>query len=563
MGIYNITVIAEKQKIPAFVFEYENETQKLDWIIKRIPEEPGKTIIVDQKRTFLEESLGPFIKRKFPDIKVNTVTAFSEESYEPSASLTLGSPSMATGVSIDQPVDLFIICFNNYISRSESYEQTMARLRNHNGMNQGAKIFILTEKKSLNMIYRFAGMHKKATDDQRAILDRINVIIDSHGQHSLSQNEVKLIEKTGSFMPVIRGSHHYDETYFKILCRDNAEHNFTRSVGTINFLRYFMLHPEILSGVQIVKLSQLPKITEEEQSIVQEINEQSRAELKAKVAQTQRCANFKQAQEVRKELKEGQYEGEERELKSIALAKFRAEFLGVEDLNRTMSGLYSQSTKRRPIAVVNTWLNLFKSGLADINEVLPVLYDTLRVGKEPLILLFDFSKKIWIPAHLFLSRKQSASELSSQIELILRSLTAAEFKEAFQGQGSDYLVARKNQILKLIGLKAEKRKPSSNNPDKVKYLSLDKQLSLENGVDIETLLIWSKSHNKGLGHMVCENMILQAKSLKEIDTAIKKDIFTFKEWYQDHLKNPQKNHPSSADLLKEKKRKSKGKIKPF
>ncbi|MBT6614929.1 MAG: hypothetical protein HOB38_22745, partial [Deltaproteobacteria bacterium] len=66
---------------------------------------------------------------------------------------------------------------------------------------------------------------------------------------------------------------------------------------------------------------------------------------------------------------------------------------------------------------------------------------------------------------------------------------------------------------------------------------LDSGLTLENGVDIETLLIWAKSADLGLGELVFENIIKKAKSLKEIDTAIKNGVFSLKKWYQDYLAN--------------------------
>ena len=536
MAVHNIWVEIRKNKLPGFVLTYKSEAQKLNWILETLSKTPGKAVIIDQKRTFIEEELKPAINKLYPDVDLNIVTAFSEEKYEPSAILTLGSPSMATGTSIEQPVSLFIVCLNSYISLPESYEQSLARLRVHGGLNADTKVFILAESRPLRQITKFKRTLDKVTRDQQSILDRINTILDSRTR-KLDREASTTIEKTGCFMPVLRGVHHYDPTYFAVLCRDLAEHSFTQRVGAITFLRFFKENPDILTSVYITQISQLPDLTDEELSDISSLRNQNRQELIDKVKAVQRCENYEQAEEIRVALKEGQFEGEERELNTIAIAKFRAEFLGVENLRRTKTGLYSQATKRRPIAIVNTWLNLIARGFVDPDKVLAIYHDTLRVGKEPQVLLFDVSRKIWIPAHLFLEKRRDATYLADQIEIILRSLSRPEFKEAFQGRGNDYLIARRNQILKLLGVQAQKRKPSNNNPGRISFIELDSGLTLENGVDIETLLIWAKSADLGLGELVFENIIKKAKSLKEIDTAIKNGVFSLKKWYQDYLAN--------------------------
>ena len=317
MKLNSITLQTHKNKLPAEVLKYKSEVQKLNWIMQMITDSSRKVVIIDQKRSFLDEQLKPVLEKDTPRREINLVTAFSNERYDPFARLTLGSPSMATGISIDQPIELLIICFNDVIATPESYEQMLARLRNDNEINKDARIFILVTDKKLKRITRFIDVHDGEVGYMKTVLNKINVYLTSGAPNRLSSKDVDLIEKAGSFMPVHFGQHEYDPTYFQITCQDAAEHSFTRQVGTINFLRYFKQNPDILSGVRIVGIRQMPEMGKEEEKRISEMLQVSKDELIERIKIIPPTRNYEEEEKLIAELKEDNTQSEEREQKWI------------------------------------------------------------------------------------------------------------------------------------------------------------------------------------------------------------------------------------------------------
>jgi|APSaa5957512622_1039677.scaffolds.fasta_scaffold94608_2 hypothetical protein len=94
MKLNTIIFQAQKNKLPAEVLIYQREVQKLNWIMQMISESRGKVVIIDQKRSSLDEQLKPMLEKDNPNREINLVTGFSNEPYDPSALITLGSGNM-------------------------------------------------------------------------------------------------------------------------------------------------------------------------------------------------------------------------------------------------------------------------------------------------------------------------------------------------------------------------------------------------------------------------------------------------------------------------------------
>ncbi|NQU63586.1 MAG: hypothetical protein HQ517_04795 [SAR324 cluster bacterium] len=139
---------------------------------------PKKAIIIDQSRTFIEELQAELMKQ-MPKTKVNIVTASTDEQYDPVAILTLGSPSMSTGISIDEKVDLFMVGFNDNIATSESFEQTLARLRNEKGQNSRTEICVMVSNRDEYPVPSFESVYDLAVQRKLEALDDINLYLKS------------------------------------------------------------------------------------------------------------------------------------------------------------------------------------------------------------------------------------------------------------------------------------------------------------------------------------------------------------------------------------------------
>jgi DNA polymerase I len=507
MEVNYVGVDRQRKKLPATVYQHTSKVQKIDFIIQKLKKNPKKVIIIDQSRTFIEE-LQAEIAKQLPKKKANIVTASTEEEYDPVAMLTLGSPSMSTGISIDEKVELFMVGFNDNIATPESFEQTLARLRNEKGQNSNTEICVMASNREKYPVPSFNNLFALSVKRKLEALDDINLYLKSNFLDERMEDKLK---NRDVFLLFDGKDHFYDPDYLKIQSMDQTEHSFTRKIGTITFLRYFKENPHILSGVEIQSIVDMPEPHDSDVTRIRKTFKETKDQLIDIVKSIEPCKTYAERRRASITLKEDTQDADDFRDLWLKILKHEAITVGVKNLELTPNSLKGQIERKRPIAIINSWFFLKDNNLIRPGELKPEYLAHLQIRRERYVLLYKISEDIWqIWKDFHYLSKKDFNLLASNIMLFLKANQKGSLDVAFGGSEDKTLVRFRNAILGLLGVSRYRSgKPKAD----VFYLK-DRLITLEKGYDFATLFFSCRADGS-MDNL--EKLLAQAGDYQEVE----------------------------------------------
>ena len=507
MDIKFIGIDRQRKKLPAMVYKHTSKVQKIDFIIQKLKLNPKKVIIIDQSRTFIEE-LQVEIAKQIPHKKANVVTASTDEVYDPVAVLTLGSPSMSTGISIDEKVDLFMVGFNDNIATPESFEQTLARLRNEKGQNSHTEICILVSDREELPVPDFDKIYDLAVQRKLQALEDINLYLKSSFLDERMEEKLKIRDV---FLLFDGEQHAYDPDYLKVQAIEQAEHSFTRRIGAITFLRYFKSNPHILSGVEINSIVDMPVPEDADVMQIRKTFDETKDELIEVVKSIEPCKTYAERRRASNTLKEDVHDADSFKDLWLKILKHEAITVGVENLELTPNSLKGQIERKRPIAIINSWFFLKDNNLIKPGELKPEYLVHLQIRRERYVLLYKISEDIWqIWKDFHHLSKKDFNLLATNVMLFLKANQPGSLNTAFGGSEEKTMVRFRNAILSLLGI--DRNRMGKTKTDFF-YLK-DRLITLEKGYDFATLFFFCQADGDK-AHL--ERLLAQAEDYKEVE----------------------------------------------
>jgi hypothetical protein len=516
-------VTLPKEKISAVAHTFSSNEEKIAQLDQIIEKCTGKVIIIDQSRTFLEK-LDLLYKRKWPDKNFQLVTAFSKNSYSPNHDgHTLGSPSMGLGISIDEPIEYFIVCFNDFIASPDSFEQTLARLRNNVGQNRHTKIVIIVEEKSIGKFKTFDEFTEELKYTWSEILSKVDHYLTSRDKQGLAKLLHEKNLSYSGFLNYQNGYHVHDPTYLEILIQSEAESRFVSYYGAKSFIQYFIRNPEKLSSIVIQSLESTITDNDVENEDNTELLEIIKEEGEKSFAEIKPCYNRKEMLTLKKQLKEPSKEGEKQELliKHISTLKFEAKMAGGLEA-KNMTSLKRALSKKFSYRVINTWLYLKSKGLEVQNTSEEQIFVELCTGKEIPAVLFQIARTIWALWTECGANEECANKFSDLVQKYLSSLSPPELQEAFHSKSPKQLKETLGKLLKLFGIIRIKRKKSKKD-DRKEYFSFvsNPEITIKSGISFSVMQTWVNSHLTGLGKLLITSKIDNISELDDVDEILK------------------------------------------
>jgi hypothetical protein len=353
----------EVDNLHATVYTYKKKDMLAGFVYNKIKETKGKSIVVSQSRTAIESSIAPFIAEKLPDRKLNIVTSRTDEELETDDSfLTIGSPSITTGISIDQPVAQFIVIFDDYINRKEYIQQTLSRVRNHEGTNTNCEISVLCQD---TPIRRFPKTLKEIKEKE---LQQHDIFLNVLNTYLVKNTNSIFMSYAAKVSPIgVVNKYIYDETEHKFVADQakneieaqlEAEHEMMQQIGAFAYLNYYKANPSLLHGVKIGDF----KCLEDELRLTPEVETDLKA-VKQKmdndnIVYISEVASFKTLKEKNDTLKEIEVKkkvsANESKIVETQLLKFNAYEAGVDIAGKVASKIKREVTGNRPLAYLNT-----------------------------------------------------------------------------------------------------------------------------------------------------------------------------------------------------------------
>ena len=507
MGIRFVRINRQRKKLPATVYKHKSKVQKIDFIIKKLNKNHKKIVIIDQSRTFIEE-LQAEISKQMPDKKTNVVTANTDEEYDPIAILTLGSPSMSTGISIDEKVNLFIVGFNDNVATPESYEQTLARLRNEKGQNWNTKICILVPERGDPQIPSFEKIYNSSNNRKLEALDDINQYLKSSFRDGRMEEKLK---NRDYFLLFDGENHYYDPDYLKIQSIEEAEHQFTRKIGTLTFLEYFKQNPHILSGITVKSIVFMPEPQELDVLRIRKTFNETKERILENVKSIEPCKTYAERRRASSMLKEEVQDAESFKDLWLRVLKHEALTIGVKNLDLVPGSLKSQIGRQRPIAIINSWFFLKHNDLIKPGELKPEYLLHLQIRRERYVLLYKISEDIWqIWQDFHLIPDKDYNLLATNVMLFLKTNQKGSLDIAFGGSEEKTLVRFRNIILDLLGIDRQR----TGKPKTDLFNFKNRVITLEKGFDYATLFFWCQAHSD---RKYLEKLLIQAESFNEVE----------------------------------------------
>jgi DNA polymerase I len=513
MDIKFIRIDRQRKKLPGIVYKHKSKVQKIDFIIKKLQKHPRKVIIIDQSRTFIEE-LEAEISKQLPDKKTNIVTANTDEEYDPVAVLTLGSPSMSTGISIDEKVSLFVVGFNDNVATPESYEQTLARLRNEKGQNWNTEICILAQERENSVITSFVDSYNSSVKSKLEALDDINMYLKSSFQDDRLEEKLK---NRDLFLLYNGEEHFYDPDYLKIQSIEQAEHQFTRKIGALAFLKYFENNPHILSGVEIKSIVTMPEPQESDVMAIRQTFHETKERQIEIVKSIEPCRNYAERRRASNTLKEEVQDAESFKDLWLKILKHEAITVGVQNLELMPNTLRGQIERKRPVAIINSWFFLKDNDLIKPGELKPEYLVHLQIRRERYVLLYKISEEIWqLWQDFHLLTEKDFNLFATNLLLFLKINKKGSLDMAFGGSEEKTLVRFRNTILSLLGV--ERQRTGKLKTDF--FYRKDQLITLENGYDYATLFFWCQADSD---RKYLEKSLVQAECYEEVEGILHKN----------------------------------------
>jgi len=517
-----VEVTKDKKPLLADVSTYKTKKQKLSYLEKVVDDvtaRGGKLVYVDQSRKYIEAHALPYFKELHPRLKYNVVTARTDEEYDTDeAVVTIGSPSLATGMSLDTAVDTLVVALNENVAELECFTQIFNRVRRDNGLNEDTQVIVLCRQRnttgSKDTLRFLLQRHRKKMLSKLAEANRILKGIDNPFNSNTFDS---LKSKAGEFLFHDGQQWAYSDAYLNMECMKAAERRLIQQQGILEFMHFFKLNPDYLQGVLIQRISKLDaKVVAKDEQKMEMVEKKTKEEELNKILNTKQIGSYKEKLELlgRKESGFGSMNAEQMEDIDCKLALFDASVAGIKDAEKhTLSRIKAKTTKRKPIAVINSFLTLMQKEKLDSMDARKRLFQRFSAGRENEPLLFELA---WAVGQIYKLWQDGEScntaLLAKMIENKLQGFSA--FKDVF-GRGEQTRTKVLGKIMNLFGYR-RKRTPQRDRTCKISWVQSNNFccLSLRSGYCYQTLwlalgdgLAWEAVQEAGGGAQAVEKLI--------------------------------------------------------